>query len=147
MAAFMDVRQRQRAVIEFLVLEGETASNIHRRLENIYKREALALSSVYRWVERVSQPHVVDNSGDYHPNAAQDNPSNMTITLSDKPRTGRPASVNTVTQGKVEGLILTDRRISLDDIARTLEISPGSSHSLVKSLCVQKCVLVGCPDN
>lgn len=48
MAAPIDVRQRQRAVIEFLVLEGETANNIHRRLEKVYKRESLAKSNVYR---------------------------------------------------------------------------------------------------
>jgi len=139
MAAPIDVRQRQRAVIEFLVLEGETANNIHRRLENVYKRESLAKSSVYRWVERVSQQKDLDldldNSGDYHPNAAADNPSNLTLSLSDKPRAGRPASsVNTVTQEMVEALIRTDRRISLDDIARTLDISHGSAHNLVKSL-------------
>ena len=33
-----------------------------------------------------------------------------------------------------EALIRTDRRISLDDIAKTLDLSHGNAHNLVKSL-------------
>ena len=36
MTSLWDVRQKQRAVIEFLVLKGKPPINIFKRLENIY---------------------------------------------------------------------------------------------------------------
>ena len=37
MAAPLEARQKQRAVIEFLVAEGETPLRIYNRLKNVYK--------------------------------------------------------------------------------------------------------------
>ena len=41
MAAPMDMHMKQRAVIEFLVLEKETVGNIHKRLQNVYGNSAV----------------------------------------------------------------------------------------------------------
>ena len=121
-AAQMEVRQKQRAVIEFLVLEGETTSNIHKRLQNVYKDEALDFSTVYRWVRRLGN---ADEPGD------EEEPTS----LSDKHRTGRPlTSVNATNKAKADQLIRANRRISLDELSVELQVSHGSAHNLVKSL-------------
>ena len=44
----------QRAVIKFLVSEGENASNIVKRLEAVYGDAALGKTAIYDWVERFS---------------------------------------------------------------------------------------------
>ena len=131
MAAPMDVRLRQRAVIEFLVLEGETMANIHRRLQNVYKDLTLDFSSVYRWVRRVSDMSGAGDAGQPAPVSDY----SLNTSLCDKARTGRPSSsINATNKTKAEELIRTDRQISLDDIATELDISHGSAHNLVKSL-------------
>ena len=48
----MDVRQKQRCVIEFLHAENIEPINIHRRLVNIYEADAVDVSTVRRWVRR-----------------------------------------------------------------------------------------------
>ena len=52
MAAPLEARQKQRAVIEFLVAEGETSLKIHNRLKNVYKDNTIDYSNVKRWVQR-----------------------------------------------------------------------------------------------
>ena len=52
MAAPFEARQKQRAVIEFLVAEGETSLKIHNRLKNVYKDNTIDYSNVKRWVQR-----------------------------------------------------------------------------------------------
>jgi hypothetical protein len=41
MAAALDVRQKQRAVTEFLCCENETVGNIQKRLKNVYAVDAV----------------------------------------------------------------------------------------------------------
>ena len=41
MATPLKVRMRQKAVIKFLVAEGETLINIHKKFQTVYKDEAL----------------------------------------------------------------------------------------------------------
>ncbi|XP_057693218.1 zinc finger protein 771-like isoform X2 [Corythoichthys intestinalis] len=47
-----EARRKQRAVIEFLVAEGETPLRIQNRLENVYKDDTIDYSTVKRWVQR-----------------------------------------------------------------------------------------------
>ena len=42
----MDVRTRQRVVIEFLTAEGSRPIEIHRRLRSVYGEDAVDVSSV-----------------------------------------------------------------------------------------------------
>ena len=51
-AAPFEARQKQRAVIKFLVAEGETSLKIHNRLKNVYKDNTIDYSNVKRWVQR-----------------------------------------------------------------------------------------------
>ncbi|GBN37144.1 hypothetical protein AVEN_161108-1 [Araneus ventricosus] len=68
-------RSTQRAVIQFLRAEGEHASQIYRRMKEVYEEQCLARCTIFRWcqryeAERVSikglprpgQAHVVTNS-------------------------------------------------------------------------------------
>ena len=58
MAAPLELRQKQRFVIEFLVPEGETPVNIHRRLQIVHKENTLDYSNVRRWVCRLNDEKV-----------------------------------------------------------------------------------------
>ena len=46
MAAPFEARQKQRAVIEFLVVEKETSLKIHNWLKNVYKDNTIDYSNV-----------------------------------------------------------------------------------------------------
>ncbi|PSN49523.1 hypothetical protein C0J52_24760 [Blattella germanica] len=53
MAATIDIRQKQRAVIEFLCCENETVGNIHKWLKRVYGAAAVDRSTVSRWESRL----------------------------------------------------------------------------------------------
>ena len=53
MAATLDIRQKQHAVIEFLCCENETVGNIHKRLKRVYGAAAVDRSTVSRWASRL----------------------------------------------------------------------------------------------
>ena len=44
--------EEQRAVIRFLVAEGEKGSKIHKRMLKVYGDNCLNRSNVYKWVEQ-----------------------------------------------------------------------------------------------
>ena len=54
MIAPKQFRQKQRIVIEFLLLKGETAQNISRRLKHVYGNDAIDCSTVTRWVKQIN---------------------------------------------------------------------------------------------
>jgi hypothetical protein len=54
MAAALDVRQKQLAVIEFLCCENETVGNIYKILKNVYGDDADDHSTVSWWARRSS---------------------------------------------------------------------------------------------
>ena len=119
MTSSLDVRQKQRAVIEFLVLEGEPPKQIFERLVNVYGDASLAYSTVKKWVSRIKHE--------------EDDPS--LSSLQDRPRSGRPSSaVNPGNNDKVEKLIRDDCRITIDDIAERVGISHGSAVNIVNEL-------------
>jgi hypothetical protein len=49
-----DVLSKQRAVIEFLLAENESITNIHRRLTNVYGDMAVDKSTVSHWAMRLA---------------------------------------------------------------------------------------------
>ncbi|PSN54517.1 hypothetical protein C0J52_10215 [Blattella germanica] len=86
MAATLDIRQKQRAVIEFLCCENETVGNIHKRLKRVYGAAAVD------WASRLR-----DERG--HAN------------IRDNPHTAQtPDNVQ-----RVNDLVLADKRITDDD--------------------------------
>ena len=54
MAVPIDVRQKQRAVIEFLTLEKQTVGDIHKRLQMVYGDDTVDRSTVGRWAKRTA---------------------------------------------------------------------------------------------
>ena len=74
MTSDMEVRMKQRCVIEFLHAEKIAPKDIHRRLVNVYGDQTVDVSTVRRWVARFS-------SGDSD--------------MKDKPRSGRPCTAVT----------------------------------------------------
>ncbi|GBN85111.1 hypothetical protein AVEN_222236-1 [Araneus ventricosus] len=45
-------RSAQRAVIQFLRAEGEHASQIYRRMKEVYGERCLARCTIFRWCQR-----------------------------------------------------------------------------------------------
>jgi hypothetical protein len=69
------VYSKQRAVIEFLLAENESITDIHRRLTNIYGDMAVDKSTVSRWAKRLAsseqgQGNVSDLLLSGHPSTA-----------------------------------------------------------------------------
>ena len=50
----MEVRMKQRCVIEFLYAEKNAPNDIHQRLLNVYGDQTVDVSTVRRWVARFS---------------------------------------------------------------------------------------------
>ena len=48
--ADIDVRIRQRSVIQFLTTEGEMPIRIHERLKNLYGDATVDVSTIRRWL-------------------------------------------------------------------------------------------------
>ena len=122
MAAPLEARQKQRAVIEFLVAEGETPLRIHNWLKNVYKDNTIDYSNVKKWVQRFKK-------------STEDHEEVGKVSIANKPRSGCPStSVNPDNKTDADELIRTDRRITVEELASKLDVSIGSAHSIVASL-------------
>jgi transposase len=111
MADVVDVRTRQRAVIEFLTAEGSSPIEIHRRLRSVYGEDAIDVSSVRHWVRRFK-------SGEKD--------------IGDRPRSGRPATAATKeNKENVDALIRDDRRITTSELCSA--IGTGKPAVMVSS--------------
>jgi hypothetical protein len=101
-----DVRLKQRAVIEFLVTEKKSVTNIHGRLKNVYGDNAVDKSTVSRWSSRIA--------GSMKGQAE----------LSDAPHSGRPtAAVTPALLQRADELIRKGRRITSRKLATELSES------------------------
>ena len=104
-------RTEHRAVIKFLVLEGENATNIHKRMSNVYDKSSLSYSCVAKWVAEFKR-------------GRED--------INDDPRSGRPVSqVTEPNVAKVHQVVLENRRISIDCIAQEVGLSYGTVHTIL----------------
>jgi hypothetical protein len=94
MAAPTDIRQKQCAVIEFLVCEKETVGNIHKQLQKVYGDYAVNCSTVGRWAKWLSAEAALVNLRNRH-------------------CSGRPQSAQTEANvEKVNGIIFADTRVN-----------------------------------
>lgn len=119
MAAHAEICKKQRAVIEFLVLEGESAAAIHKRLKNVYGDHTLDVSNVRRWASRIKGGETAKGEA----------------VLTDQPRSGRPAhAVSDMNLKSTDELIKENRRITITEISEALDISRGSAGNLVSKL-------------
>jgi DNA-binding MarR family transcriptional regulator len=112
-----DVRLKQWAVIEFLVEEKESVTNIYRRLKNVYGDNAVDKSTVNRWTSRIASSEK---------GQAQ---------LSDAPRSGRPTTAASLALlQRADELIRKDRRITARKLATELSVSKGSVNNIIDAL-------------
>jgi hypothetical protein len=109
MADIVDVRTRQRVVIEFLNVEGSIPIETHRHLTSVYGEDAVDVSSVRRW-NRCFKGGERD--------------------IGDRPRSGRPASAGTTkTKGKFDGLIRDNHRIMTTNSKRSAKQKDALSQT------------------
>ena len=105
------VKIRNRAVIEFLTLEGRTPKEIHERMAKVYVDSAPSYATVKRWA--VEAKHGRES-------------------LDDEARSGRPPSaVTPETISALEAMIMEDRRITIVQMSKALDISVGSVETII----------------
>ncbi|GBN51552.1 hypothetical protein AVEN_147218-1 [Araneus ventricosus] len=104
-------RSAQRAVIKFLRAEGEHASQIYRRMKEVYGEQCLARCTIFRGCQRYEEGHV---------------------NIKDLPRPGQAHVVNkSATISVVDELIRQNRRIITREIPVELSISKGTVHHII----------------
>ena len=95
-----------RAVIKFLVLEGQSSKQVEERLTSVYGQSSPSSSTIKRWVKEFQRGRE---------------------SLEDDPRSGRP----TTSIEKVHKLVIENRRISLYELEEATGISYGSIHNIL----------------
>ncbi|GFR70138.1 transposase [Elysia marginata] len=90
----LDLRLKQRAVIEFLTLEKATPIDIHRRMKIVYGETCVEVSTVRRRSKELAGTSPTETD------------------LHDKARCGRPNTVNDIQhQERVDEIVQANRRI------------------------------------
>lgn len=108
-----ELKLKYRAVIEFLMLEGETCANIHTRLVNVYAEDAPSLTTVKNWVWEFKRGK---------------------STLEDEPRSGRPREATSEEMiAAARAVVEENRRASYRCIAEQLGISKDSVMQIMKN--------------
>ncbi|GBM72736.1 hypothetical protein AVEN_67703-1 [Araneus ventricosus] len=119
-------RSAERAVIQFLRAEGQHASQIYRRMKEVYLEQCLACCTIFRWCQRYE-------SG--------------SVNIKDLPRPGQAHVVtNSARISAVDELIRQNRLITTREIAVELSIIKGTVHHIIhKTLGYVKVCAQWCP--
>ena len=105
------VKNEHRAVMKFLLKEGSSSIEIHRRMVTVYGTEVPSYATVTRWVKEFKHGRE---------------------SLEDDPRSGRPLdATDDATAERVETLIMKDRRIKVAEICTEVGISHGSVLNII----------------
>jgi histone-lysine N-methyltransferase SETMAR len=117
MKSVSDVRSKQTAVIEFLLIGNESITNIHRHLTNVYGDMAVDKSIVSSWEKRLTS----SKQGQCN--------------VSDLPRSGRPSTaVSPATMQRADSHIRNDRRITTRELSAILGIGKESVDKIIHQL-------------
>ena len=88
-----------RSVLKFLVLKGESASNIYKYMVVVYGDRTPSCTTVFEWARRFKDGQ---------------------LNIEDNPRGARPiTTTNNETVKDVESLTIEDRRITIQQIANS----------------------------
>jgi len=110
----MEVRMKQRCVIEFLHEEKIAPNDIHRRLLNVYGDQTVDVSTARQWVAHFS-------SGDSD--------------VKDKPCSGRSCTAVTPrNEERLDQLIRANRRIMTRELCTELNIGFNALETMVAML-------------
>ena len=101
----------QRNAIKFMFKEGESASNVYIRLQNVYGEHCMSRTRVFEWFKRFKTGRTsIDN----------------------EPRSGRPATaVNEQTIAQIDKLIRGDRRLRVKDIMAAVNIGAHAADEII----------------
>ncbi|GBL75576.1 hypothetical protein AVEN_154909-1 [Araneus ventricosus] len=104
-------RSAQRAVTQFLRSEGEHASQIYRRMKEVYGEHCLAGCAIFLWCQRYEEG---------------------LVNIKDLPRPGQAhVATNSATILAVDEIIRKNRRITKREIVVELSISKGTVHHII----------------
>ncbi|GBL86573.1 hypothetical protein AVEN_194828-1 [Araneus ventricosus] len=104
-------RSAQRVVIQFFRAEGEHASQIYRRMKEVYGEQCLARCTIFQWCQ--------------HYEAGR-------VNIKDLPRSGQVYVVtNSATTSAVHELIQQNNGITTREIDVELSISKGTVHHII----------------
>lgn len=107
----MEKMSEQRGSIRFCFLLGKTATETHEMLCQAYKADALSRSVTFRWYSRFKEGRQ---------------------SIEDDSRSGRPATANTEKNiEKVREKVLSDRRITIRELAEEVGIPHATVHSIL----------------
>lgn len=116
----MSVREKQRAVIEFLTAENTPPIEIHRRMKAVYGDECIDISNVRRWAARARK-------------------SGPNLNVCDRARSGRPRTATDEThRNRVDQLIRENRRITQAQLSLRCGISRERVQALIAELRYRK---------
>jgi transposase len=117
MKSVSDVRSKQTAVIELLLIGNVSITNIHRRLTNVHGDMAVDKSIVSRWAKRLASSE-----------QGQCNVSHL-------PGSGRPSTaVTPATMKRAYRHIRNDRRITTRELTAILGIGKESVDKIIHQL-------------
>ncbi|PNF22656.1 hypothetical protein B7P43_G07101 [Cryptotermes secundus] len=107
----MCTKEEQRTVIRFRWLEGVSGAESHQRLSAQYGDTALPRRSVYEWIEKFKSGRrsVTHEEGAARPSTSTTDEKNQ------QPRE----------------MVLANRRVTIDEVACSLQISHGSAHQII----------------
>jgi transposase len=123
--AATDMLFRQRALIKFLVQEGNSAGVIYKRLRDVYGDVCMGVSSVRRWLK-----YFKDGNTD----------------IADQPRCGRLRTAATErNKQKVDELIRQDRKITFREIVVQLGVGHNAVQEMMEILGYRKVCFLWVP--
>ena len=107
-------REEQRAVVQFLWSEGSSGAETHKRLLAQYGDNALSKRTVHEWIEKFK---------------------NGRTSVKHAEGAGRPlTSTSEEKTEQAQQMILAYRRITIDELAQSLQINHSSAQEIIHEI-------------